>query len=392
MRLSYRTISARDVAAWAVETLITVLPAHQPPPPSAPPRLILQVLVRAAAAMRSLAAVVRQATQVPSLETIRSALRTLLPPVPEDLVPALQTALHHRLPKSLSRRPRALAIDLHLRPYYGRRGTPGSYRGKAKAGTKTFFAYATVMVLRRGASYTVGVVPVVNGQELTVVLDSLLAQAAAVGLVPRLLLLDRGFYAATTIAWLQQRGLRFVMPMIRRGRSQGDDGGTGTTPFFGRTRQGWDSYTWTARPRRDGRKQKALTVTVAVCMAARAGQAPWVFVCDGLKERSPAMIATLYRRRFRIETCYRQLGQGLAATCTRDGVYRLLLVGIALVLRNLWLWLHATFLSGWEEGRYQAHPALMRLRQMAEWLIAALDEVLGHRTEIVVPNLEAILT
>src|SRR5262245_10613156 len=191
MRRPHRTISAGDVARLVVQTLTAVLPSQRPTPPSAPPLLVLQLLVRAAAAMRSLSAVVRDATHVPSQETIRTALRTLLPPLPDDLVPTLRTALHDRLPKALRRRPRALAIDLHLRPFYGHRGTPGCYRGAAKAGTKTFFAYATLMVLRGGASYTVGVVPVVNGQELTAVLENLLAQAAAAGLRPRLLLLDR---------------------------------------------------------------------------------------------------------------------------------------------------------------------------------------------------------
>jgi putative transposase len=392
MRPHHRTISARDVARFVVDTLVTVLPAHRRPPRCAPPRLVLQVLVRAAAAMRSLSAVVREATQVPSLETLRTALRALLPPTPEALVPPLRAALHERLPKALSRRPRAMAIDLHLRPFYGPRDTPGSYRGQARAGTKTFFAYATLMVLRRGASFTVGVVPVVNGQDLTTVLDRLLAQADAAALRPKVLLLDRGFYAATTIAWLQRRGLRFVMPMIRRGRPDGAGGGTGTTPFFGRARHGWDSYTWTARPRRSGRKQAAVTVTVAVCMAARPGRAPLVFACSGLRGRAPASVAALYRRRFRIETCYRQLGEGLARTSTRDPVRRLLLVGIALVLRDVWLWLHATYLSGWEGNRWRSHPELLRLRRLTDWLIVALDEVLGRRAEVIVPNREAILT
>ena len=56
------------------------------------------------------------------------------------------------------------------------------------------------------------------------------------------------------------------------------------------------------------------------------------------------MFAT-YRLQFGIETSYRQLHEGRIRTTTRRPAVRLLYVGIALVLRNLWVWLHYTLLA-----------------------------------------------
>ena len=48
----------------------------------------------------------------------------------------------------------------------------------------------------------------------------------------------------------------------------------------------------------------------------------------------------MYRKRFGIETSYRQMHEARIKTCTRNPKLRLLFIGIALVLRNVWVWLH----------------------------------------------------
>src|SRR6185503_16585450 len=218
MRQTQSTISTRNVCRWLVQGLLQSL--HWTVGlASVAPEVLLQLLVRAAVELRSLSAIVAEADAVPSWATVQQSLMTYLPGTPLELLPATTRALHQRLPKSLKRRPRTMAIDLHLRPYYGAKKTKGIYRGQPNASTKTFFAYATVLVLRRGQAFTVGLTHVVNGEEQSAVLARLLGQVAQAGLRVRRLLLDRGFYAATTIQWLQQQHVPFVMPMIRRGQS-----------------------------------------------------------------------------------------------------------------------------------------------------------------------------
>lgn len=393
MRHPHYTLSYADVCAFALQTLLHALgPAFHAC--TVAPALLLRLLLRASAERRSLSAVVQNATDVPSIETIRKALHACLPSQAADLCAALTQALLHRLPPDLTRRPQVMAADLHLKPYYGTRRTKGTYRGQRKASTKTFFAYATLFLVHQGQRFTVGLVPVLNGQEQTAILEALLQQAATAGLRPKVLLLDRGFYAATTMLWLQEQAIPFVMPMIRRGRRHAKpERCTGTQGFFARKRRGWDRYTWTARPRRNGRKKAAVTVTVDVCITAvrskkrsrtTNGKRRWqwqVFACHGIRQ-APSAIAELYRCRFSIETSYRQLHEGLAQTTTKNPAWRLLLVGIALVVRNVWVWLHGERLAVVVRGKRRVRLGRLRLRTLLRWVARALDEQLGVRLEI----------
>lgn len=397
MRHSQSTLSCHNVCAYATQILVGALATvgWMATGGVLEPLLLVQLLVRAGAERRSFDAIARLAENLPSAETLRQALAQLLPATTAALEPAISAALHRKLPKALARRPRTMAIDLHTKPYYGDKLTPGTYRGQAKASTKTFFAYATLLVVRKGQTFTVGLVPVVKGEELTTVIDRLLRQAAAKGLQPRRLLLDRGFYAAKVMVHLQQQQIPFVMPMIRRGKSgKTKKDCTGTAQFFVKRRRGWTTYTWEARMRQQGRKGTRTKVTTEVCMTPQPGTStPLVFACWGSKQLSPQDVAMLYRRRFRIETSYRQMHEGLALTCSKNPVYRLLLVLIAFVLRNLWLWLHGTLLAGRDaQGKRRLRLELLRVRTMMHWLIRYLDYRLGIPKEVSIPNAAAMTT
>jgi Transposase DDE domain len=381
MRRRQYTISCKEVTRWTVTTLVEAL-NWSPALTRLGPQRLVQLLVRAAAAMRSLSAIVHEAQAVPSWETVRQALRKYLPGQPQDLLPATTQALQRRLPKGLRRRPRTMAIDWHLRPFYGSPRPPGVVRGQPKAGTKYFFAYASLLVLRRGQSFTVGLTPVTQGEKQTTVIARLLEQAEQAGLRVRRLLLDRGFYGAATIHWLQQRDLAFLMPMLQRGKAgRSKATSTGTQKFFVRGRRGWTTYTWTTPRRRGHRHSEKITVTVDVCMAPPPKgrgrkKGPLVYACYRLPKLSPDAVRRLYRKRFGIETSYRQLGEGLASSCSRNRVYRFLLVAIALVLRNLWVWLHWRFLAKrTEQGRkFRLHR--LTLRTLTYWIQRRLDQLL----------------
>jgi len=65
---------------------------------------------------------------------------------------------------------------------------------------------------------------------------------------------------------------------------------------------------------------------------------------------SPRVVSELYRQRFGIETSYRQMNQCRARRCMRNPAVRLFLVAVALVLRNVWVWLHWEVVSGKHRG------------------------------------------
>jgi putative transposase len=126
-------------------------------------------------------------------------------------------------------------------------------------------------------------------------------------------------------------------------------------------------------------KQKA-TVSIAVVQRrGREGERrqPMVFCFWGFHPGSPRGAAQTYRSRYGIETSYRQMNQGRIRTCMRDPILRLLLVGIALVLRNLWVWLHRTMLGHPRGSSIELRLELLRLRTMLLMLQRCAEECLG---------------
>ena len=102
-----------------------------------------------------------------------------------------------------------------------------------------------------------------------------------------------------------------------------------------------------------GRASDGRTARVSVCVHCRNYDGQWgrrgrqalVYAFWGVNPTSTRWVRETYRKRFAIETSYRQMQQGRARTSTRNPVVRLLLVGVALVLRDVWVWLHYACLS-----------------------------------------------
>jgi len=311
-------------------------------------------------------------------ETARLALRANLPGH-DELLERLRACLLDVVPARLLRRRRDwdVAIDLHDVPYYGERdGAPGARRGQRKGGTDTYFTFATAVLLNHGCRYTVGLLPVQSPKPEPAV-RLLLGQLRQAGVRVRRLLLDRGFYAAEVVRLLQERRVPFIVPVIRRGRL-GDGGkASGTLAFFRKSRGGLFTYRWRRRGKKNGSE---VEVQVAVTSApGRRGKRRrrLVYAYWGLGAVSGPWLAAQYKRRFGIETSYRQLRQGLAPTSSKDARVRLLLVGLALLLRNVWVRLHGEVLARRRGGRRVLQLHRLRLGLLLLWLGLAVAEELG---------------
>src|SRR5512147_683717 len=305
-------------------------------------QVLWSLLLAAAARITSLSATCQCLDRVPSDETARKALLATLPDY-ATLQRQLNAALAGYLPRALRKRLQRLAIDLTLIPYHGKpfRDPSEVYRGQAKDGTSHFHAYAIAYVVKHGQRYTVALTGVAKGEPLKDVVRRLPRQAASVGVRPRLLLLERGFYSVAVVCYLQAARYPFLMPVVCHGRSPKQPGGpTGSYVFRTWTTSGWSRYTLA-----DAKKR---TATVSICVKCRNYRGEWkrhgrqalIYAYWGYRPSSPDAVFTMYRLRFGIEASYRQLHEGRIRTTTRRPVVRLLYVGIALVLRNLWVWLH----------------------------------------------------
>jgi len=77
------------------------------------------------------------------------------------------------------------------------------------------------------------------------------------------------------------------------------------------------------------------------------------------------------------------LQQARIRTCTRDPLLRLLYVAIALVLRNVWVWLHGEILSQPRRGGRRIDRRPLSLRKLCVWLQHLIEATYEVRDEIV---------
>lgn len=327
---------------------------------------LLGLLLLVAALRSSLSAVVRRFRFGFSHETARQAVRANLPDR-AALTPALVAALH-RLGRHLRRRRWVVALDLHYQPFYGDRATPGVVGGQRKQGTHYFYGYATAVLVHRRHRYTVGLLPIEGTCRPHAVAAALLAQLDAHGIRLRGVVLDSGFDSGETLLLLQERGLAYTVPLRRKGRGDNRRNACFALPVGTVTTVDWVTeqshrpvQTAAVVVRRPGDDQ----VHVYAFGGWTAGRAAAAAAAAARQARS------WYRRRFGIESSYRQLHECQGRTTATDGAYRLLLVGLALLLRQVWVWLTWQLARGWGAPPKQWLGELP-LQRLLDWLADVL--------------------
>jgi hypothetical protein len=384
MRQRHYTLTPAAVRAHAQRLCQKHLRLHDHGP-KCTAGVLWAVLFYAASRLSSVAAACAALRRAPSDSAVYQALLATLPQAAE-LQRRVNRALQGDMPRALRRRRQPLAIDLVLNPYHGQplRDDREVYRSKAKHGTSHFHAYATAYVIRKGLRFTVGLTWVQRGEALADVVKRLLAQAAKAAVRPRYLLLDRGFCSVAVVRYLHAARHAFLMPLPLRGRKPDHPKGvSGSRIFATWKRSGWSRYTLT-----DSHGRKA---TVAVCVKCRnrrgergqRGRQALVYAYGGgLRPTSYRWVKETYRTRFAIETTYRQLRQARIKTCTRDPVVRLLYVAVALILRNVWVWLHWAVLADRRRGGRRVDTNRLTFATLLLWLQHWAEGCLGVRDEI----------
>jgi Transposase DDE domain len=375
MRHNQSTLKASTVQAHAKALLLAQLELDNYKP-SLPAGLVVSLLILASIWQTSLSAACSMVKDPPCRERARQAAHALLPRRPRDLLARLLRALWHTLPDYLRAGALPAAIDLHQRPLYSKRRVRGSTRRKKKAGTTNSFTYATLAVLSRWGRFSVALVATRPHMRLTTLVGELLKQAEQAGVAVSYLMMDKEFYAAEVVELLQKRCVAFLMPAEKRGGSKFLHEPATAVGFYD---YGWTAYRYRydAASRQRYRRGK-LTVRVKGCAARHpVSGARLAFATWGLVGFSPTQVARTYRRRFGIEASYRQLNQCLARTSSTNERYRLLLVGMALLLCNLWSQLHAELFSTGARCETLLDLARLRLRQLACAVAAAVAALFG---------------
>lgn len=362
------TISSSEVHRWAVNWLLAadLLKDHGW---KCTASVVWSVVLRAAARMTSVFAGCRDLASGPSDQSVFDSLSDGLPRTLKVLERRLNESLTGHLSRGMRRHRWEVAIDWHLVPYYGdpQRSRNELYYGKPRQGTKKFHAYATACIVEHGQRYTLALTWVRRHETTVVALRRLLERIRDLGLKIRCLLLDRAFFNVPVVEFLQAEDLPFLMPAMFRGRRPKK-----RRPQTGLHRIKRQGAGWYTHPMKNKKRQ----VTIRVCVAYRTHknrtdrkQVKQKLLFGAWQVHgSPRKIRDRYRTRFGIETSYRQLRQARIYTCTRDPHLRLVFIAVALLLRNLWVWIHETFLAEGRGTNTTLHLEKLRFKRLLDWI------------------------
>jgi hypothetical protein len=375
MRQDHCTITPALVRATAALALAKVLP-WQGYGRLATAQKILDVLLLAASLLSSLSAVVRRFRFGFSHETARKAIDSNLTDL-ASLTNGLLDALYLFGSRALRRRNWVIAIDEHRDPFYGDRSTFGITGGQKKHGSKYAYSYATAVIVHLRHRFTVGLMPLTGGEKPHEIVATLLEQLKQRGIKIRGVVLDSAFDAGDVLLLLQERKFSYTVPLRKKGNSNNKRNALWKLPVGTLSKAEWKT---------DKGNRPVSTEVVVVQRKKEKDKKVYAFWGWDDKEarrqeQRAALARRWYRKRFGIETSYRQMREGKAKTTKKDVRYRLLLIGIGLIMRQVWVWLSRQIArarkldpSAWVEQ--------LPHKRMIEWLADSLESTYPEEKEI----------
>lgn len=341
---------------------------------------LFEILLRAASRHDSIEHTAQRLDGVPSGNGIRYHLDKLADIV--TLEGQLNAALQSRVPPKIRHGRHRMAIDLHLIPYYGTPNevaTPYIYRSQAKAGTTSFFAYATVYVICRNKRVTLGIHAVHRQETLVATVTYLLAMLSPLRIRVTRLYLDRGFYSVPVIRWLKALNIPFLMPAVIRGKTGG------TRQLLVGRKSYATGYTLISANYGSVSCQIRVICTYYKGFKGKHGIQYTLYVVHRVRV-ALHQLHHHYKERFGIETSYRLKNHCRIRTTSKQPVVRLLFVALAFILVNLWVYLLWFFVSQTQRGGRVVYRALFSLKTMLEFLSYAVERHFPPITVVYLPT------
>lgn len=324
------------------------------------------LLLKAVAEGSSLEAVCADSCGAVDSNTLREQVNAALPVAQlRQQEGEMNAALQAALPDGMPRGGLEVALDTHDEPFYGK--TPGlrdyTCKTRAKAGTSRFFRIASAYVIWREVRLTLALTYMLPDDTLPEVVECLLTRLKAIGLQATVVYLDKGFCSGEIIRYLQRTQQAAVLACPIRGKKGGiravcQGRGSFTT-----------DYTFT-----DGTTARlALVDTRVPDVKTKRKQRKWLaFVLVHL-DWTPRQVYAKYRRRFGIECSYRLLRQVKVLTNSRNPALRFFLLGLGLLMQNVWVLARWLFTRRPGKGRHKLIPSLLRFATFRKLLVRAVE-------------------
>lgn len=348
-------------------------------------RDLYQILLKAAANRSTIEATCNDSPAAPDSNTVRGYLKTqLLPAAIRDLEQDCNRALYQRWPHWLWTQPLEIALDLHDECYYGAYDTADPdcwvHKAEKRAGTRHFYRCATVAIVRKQIRLTLGVVFVHPDEDLAGIVKKLLNLVRTRGLRLGCVYADKGFCSIAVLDYLQTHTrLAAIIAVPRKGEKTGVKSlCRGRASFF---------TTYTFRSGSAAHTAELAFVRTYTKHKDQKRRATWLVYALLRVHDTFKHIRQRYRGRFGIDTGYRLMEQVRARTCSQNPALRFLLMGLALLLVNVWVCLRCAL--GWQPDQRGLRTALDRftLEQMAQFLVHAVESVYGVVKEVKIANL-----
>ncbi|PSP60805.1 transposase [Halobacteriales archaeon QH_7_66_37] len=220
-----------------------------------------------------------------------------------------------------------VAIDLHEWRFYGSVDTDHVITTYPDLGTNRAFCFATLCIVAPRTRFTLAVLPMdANGFRAKREAVRSLVETAREYVSIRHVYLDRGFYQVHTVAELERLGVEYIV-RARPSKGMKDRLSAGAETVV-------DDYTM----KRKRTPTTSVDVTVfAVPHRTNEDEHVWFVTSLDVDTSTAKAYAAAFRRRWGIETSYRQIGDFLPRTSSPTFSVRLFYFLFAVALYNLWV-------------------------------------------------------
>jgi hypothetical protein len=335
---------------------------------------VVQVLVKAAIEGQTIESVCADLEVEVGSNTVREQLNALLDAC--DLRRhecEMNAGLTACIPEQLPRRGCEMALDFHDEPFYGKTPELRAYacRSEAKEGTTYFYRVATLYVIWRAVRVSLAMSYVLPEDTNLSVVQRLVQRMQQLGFRPSVVYMDKEFCEGPIVRYLTQARVPAILACTLRGS-------TGGTRALCRGRKGYcTDYTFS-----DGTKVRLAMMPARVPDKSGRRHVKWLaFVVIHLDWAAPK-VAQRYRRRFGIESTYRQLDPLRARTTSRNPAFRFFLLGLGFLLLNIWVmlrWLATRLIARgparWDENAFRLFRFIAFLRRAIEEALGTIDSL-----------------
>jgi putative transposase len=331
--------------------------------------MVMDVVLKASAEQSSIEAACADLEEVADSNTVREYLnQSLIANKLREQEAEMNAALAEAIPMTMVRDDVELAIDFHDEPFYGKKAALRAVTctGRAKKGTTHFIRIASAYVVWRQVRLTLAVRYVLPEEETLDILKLLLASVKALNYTCKVLYLDKGFAASPIIQYLTDQQQPAIIACPIRGK-------TGGTRALCKGRKSYrTNHTFTS-----GTSANLALVATLVPDKTGKRRRKWLAYIVIHLDWPPRKIYQRYRRRFGIECSYRLMRRVRANTTSRNPAVRFFLLGIGLLMINVWVFLRWEFTRILGKGPRRIDQGLFRFHRFTRFLIRSIEKIYG---------------